>query len=204
MHALAAATRSWPMLAALGAGLVLLALAAGAGGMMQPAFVVVGVAALGWGVLALRAGRVIAPSVVLVVAAASLVGAGAAVATGTAAMTDVVPGPLAAASVFTVVVAFAAGLALRARRGPASAGRAPSAADPVARGASAANISGPGSGSSETSAVLGLLVGAVLVAALAAPALAATEAGQDAVPHGSHRPGEQLPLDVDEPGGHTH
>ena len=33
---------------------------------------------------------------------------------------------------------------------------------------------------------LGLIVGAVLVAGIVTPALAATEAGQHAVPHGEH------------------
>ncbi|KZE92507.1 hypothetical protein AVP42_02661 [Agromyces sp. NDB4Y10] len=61
MTALAVITRSWPMLGALGAGLVLAALAAGAGGATQVALAGLGIAALGWGVLSLRAGRALAP-----------------------------------------------------------------------------------------------------------------------------------------------
>ena len=82
MRALAAATRSWPMLAAVGAGLVLLAVAAGAGGIVQPVTAVLGVVALAWSVVALRAGRLVAPTVVLVACSAFLVGAGALVAIG--------------------------------------------------------------------------------------------------------------------------
>lgn len=194
MHALAAALRSWPMLAAFGGGLVLTALAAGAGGAMQPALVLAGVAALGWGGLALRAGRVIAPSATLVVTAAALVGMAAAVSTGAAATTDVPPGPLAAASVFIVVVAISAGLELRARTRPArSAGRG--------------QASGRGDRSaaaSDTARLIGLVAGAALVAALATPALAATEAGELAVPHGSHETGTDAPRPGVEQPGHSH
>jgi len=196
MQALVAATRSWPMLAALGAGLVLMALAAGAGGAAQPALIVLGVAALGWGVLALRAGRVIAPSFVLVAAAVTLVGTAAAVATGTSAMTDVAPGPLAATSVFIVVMALAAGWELRGRsaraRRPGRAGSEASASKPRREASVAARLTG-------------LVSGAALVAALATPALAATEAGEQAVPHGTHQldPGSSNP-DLERPGGHGH
>ena len=189
MHALAAALRSWPMLAALGAGLVLLALAAGAGGAMLPALAVAGVAALGWGGLALRAGRVIAPSTTLVVTAAALVGMAAAVSTGAAAMTDVAPGPLAAASVFIVVVALSAGIELRARTRLSR-----TAAKPRGDRAAAA---------SDTARLIGLLAGAALVAALATPALAATEAGESAVPHGTHEFDRDAPA-PGVPGGHGH
>ena len=190
MHALASSTRSWPMLAAVGAGLVLLAMAAGAGGGTQPVLAVLGIAALGWGVLALRAGSVLAPAIVLGVAAASLVGAGAVVASGAAAMTDVPPAALAAASVFIVVVALAAGVALRRRRQE----------DPVR----ATRPGGSSRAGSDLAAVLGLVAGAVLVAALATPALAATEAGRQAVPHGTHQLDVERPAGDHDPGGHAH
>lgn len=190
MHALAAALRSWPMLAAFGAGLVLAALAAGAGGAMQPVLVVAGVAALGWGGLALRAGRVIAPSATLVVTAVALVGMAAAVSTGAAATTDVPAGPLAAASVFIVVVALSAGIELRARTRLAVGERA--------------RTEDRAAAPSDTARLIGLVAGAALVAALATPALAATEAGESAVPHGSHEPGTGEPLPGVERPGHSH
>ncbi|WP_157006967.1 hypothetical protein [Agromyces laixinhei] len=189
MHALTATVRTWPMLAALGAALVLIALAAGAGGVMQPALLVLGVAALGWGGLALHTGRVLAPATVLVVAAASLVGTAAAVATGSAATADVAPGPLAAASVFIVVVAFSAGLVLRGRD----------------RGRGAARETRGDRATSDTARLIGLVAGAALVAALATPALAATEAGESAVPHGTHQQAPDSPSrESDRPGGHAH
>lgn len=188
MIALAAATRSWPMLAALGAGLVLLALGAGAGEALQPALVVLGVAALGWAVLALRAGRAIAPVVVLAVSAAFLVGAGALVGSGTAADADVAAGPLAATSAFVVVVAVACGLALRRRRDPRWAARP--------EGSSTAGF--------DRRTLVGLVVGAALVSALATPALAGTEPGDHAVPHGSHEVDEGHPAGEHGTDGHLH
>lgn len=170
MTALAAMTRGWPMLGALGAGLVLAALAAGAGGAPQVVLAGLGVAALGWGVLSLRAGRPVAPRAVLGMSVAALLTGGAAV--GGGAMADVAGLPLAAASVFIAVVALSAALAVRARRAapvgveePAE----PASRDPRARGT-----------------LVGLMIGALLVSALATPALAATEAGELAVPHGEH------------------
>ena len=98
-------TRTWPMLSALGGGLVLLALAAGAGGAAAGALAVAGIAGLSWGVLSLRVGRAIVPAVALGVSTAVLVGAGALVGTGLAVATGVAVGPLVAASVFISVVA---------------------------------------------------------------------------------------------------
>ncbi|GAA4044772.1 hypothetical protein [Agromyces indicus] len=168
MTALAAITRSWPMLGALGAGLVLAALAAGAGGATQVALAGLGIAALGWGVLSLRAGRALAPRSTLGTCVGALLAAGGAVAAG--ATTGIPGGPLAAASVFIATVALSAALDLRRRRG-----RRTAAAD--ARASAEAH---PRLG------LIGLMVGAALVSALATPALAATEAGELAVPHGEH------------------
>jgi len=136
MNALAATTRSWPMLGALGAGLVLAALAAGAGGAPQVVLAGLGVAALGWGGLSLHAGRILAPRAVLATAATALVSLGLLV------MVD---------------------------------GRA---------------------------SLLGLVGGAALVAALATPALAATDAGRQAQPHGEHA--VVAPLDRANDPGHSH
>lgn len=170
MIALAAMTRSWPMLCALGAGLVLAALAAGAGGAPQAVLAGLGVAALGWGVLSLRSGRPLAPRAVLGVSVAALLAGGAWV--GSGAVTGVAGLPLAAASVFIASIALSAALAVRAGRAEhlrADAPATPASRDPGAR-----------------STLVGLAVGAALVSALATPALAATEAGESAVPHGRH------------------
>lgn len=166
MTALAAMTRSWPMLGALGAGLVLAALAAGAGGAPQVVLAGLGVAGLGWAVLSLRAGRMLAPRSVLAVAVAVLLAGGAWVGSGS--VTDVAGLPLAAASVFVASVALSAAITLRTAR---------------AGGRGAAQ---PSRDSRPRHVVVGLVIGALLTSALATPALAATEAGESAVPHGRH------------------
>ncbi|BDZ54843.1 hypothetical protein [Agromyces marinus] len=174
MHAPATMTRTWPMLAALGAGLVLAALAAGAGGAPRIVLAGLGIAALGWGVRALHRGRVVAPRATLAITALLIAATGVAASVGAL---RTVPGlPVAVLVVFLAVIAAAAAHAVRfggsrrRRRAVPERGAARSLA--------------------------GLAVGAILVAALATPALAATEAGRSAVPHGEH--GDSAP------GGHAH
>ncbi|GAA2032496.1 hypothetical protein GCM10009819_15670 [Agromyces tropicus] len=173
MQALATITRTWPMLAALGGGLVLTALGAGAGGAPRVVLAGLGVAALGWGACALRAGRVLAPRATLATAVGLLVLGGAAAAAGALAM---LPGaPVAAAAAFVAVVALSAATMLRADRRRRE--------DP----APAASVGRNRSPGGETARSLtGLAAGAILVSALATPALAATEAGRSAAPHGEH------------------
>ncbi len=165
------------MLSALGGGLVGTALAAGAGGAGRLVLAGLGVAALGWGVLSLRAGRPLAPRAVLATSVAALVVAGVAVASG--AMADVPGLPLAAACVFLAVVALSVAGSVRGGLGARRASRA-SGPEPGAAAAAAASTT-------ETRrSLVGLAIGAVLISALATPALAATEAGRSAVPHGTH------------------
>jgi hypothetical protein len=162
------------MLSGLGAGLVLLATAAGvpttAGGLAAGAVLTgCGIAALGWAVLGLRAGRPPAPRAALGSAVGVMGISGALVVSGTAAMLRSPVLPLLAAEVFVFAVAVGAAAELRRRRrrglGP-DRGRGRDEAVPA------------------RTSVLGLAVGATLVAALATPALAATSAGELAVPHG--------------------
>jgi hypothetical protein len=193
MNALTTLARTWPMLSALGGGLVLLALAAGAGGTAGVALAGTGIAGLGWGLLSLRAGRAIAPAVALGVGAAVLVGAGALVGTGLAASTGVAVGPLVAASAFIGVVAVHSAFVVRrgsraaARTIPHPTGPADAAPQPAVDG---------------RLSLAGLVAGALLVAGLATPALAATEAGELAVPHGEHGGTGTSVTDVDHGGEH--
>lgn len=188
MTALAAMTRGWPMLGALGAGLVLAALAAGAGGARQVVLAGLGVAALGWGVLSLRAARPLAPRAALGMSVAALLTGGAAV--GSGAMADVAALPIAAASAFIAVVALSAALAVRARRAEHARFEEPEPAstrgeEPARR--VSVGIEEPASRDPRArGALVGLMIGALLVSALATPALAATKAGELAVPHGEH------------------
>ncbi|WP_350348776.1 hypothetical protein ABIQ69_02250 [Agromyces sp. G08B096] len=187
--------RSWPMLAAVGAGLVLIAVAAGAGGASAwgiAASIVLtgcGAAALGWGVLALRAGEVPAPRATLVASAGALAASGALVASGAAPSLGIAVLPLAVADVFLLVVAVAAAAEFRAGRRPArDDGRRRSARDGRDelddRDGSAGRVGRDGSAGGGGLSVVGLLLGAALVSGLATPALAATDAGELAVPHG--------------------
>ncbi|WP_281883792.1 hypothetical protein [Agromyces rhizosphaerae] len=158
--------RSWPGLAGIGAGLVLAALAAGAVGGTGLALAGLGVAALGAGVAALRAGRVVLPRTTLAVVVVLLLAAAAAASSGLLPALGIPGGPLLAACAFLVVPATAAALRLRAPL------RVPGERSPR-------------QGTIDRwPALVGMLAGAVLTAALATPALAATAAGELAVPHG--------------------
>lgn len=167
------------MLAALGAGLVLTAAGAGAltgadgavdgaggtrvGGAVTGAVLAgCGLAALGWAAFALHAGRLPAPRATLAASLGVLAASGGLLATGAASSVGLTVLPLLAADALVLVVALgsAGGVRRRDRRRR------------------------PGDAASERNPLLGLVVGAVLVAALATPALAGTAAGELAVPHG--------------------
>jgi hypothetical protein len=176
MTALTTMARTWPMLAAFGGGLVLLALAAGAGGTAGGVLAAAGIAGLGWGASSLHAGRAIVPAIALGVSVALLLGAGALVGTGLADDAGVAVGPLVAASVFITVVAGYTAFVVRRRARAARSDRDRiGAMDAASRPAVDGRLS-----------LAGLVAGALLVAGLATPALAATEAGELAVPHGEH------------------
>jgi hypothetical protein len=155
------------MFAALGAGLVLTAVAAGAGGVPAVVLVGFGVAALAQGILGFRAGRVVAPATTVSGCLVVLAGSAALVTSGGAATLGIAVLPLIAADVFVLVVALGAAAELRARRAT------PGAVRPARTRADRRRLP-----------VIGMIAGAALTAALATPALAATEAGDVAVPHG--------------------
>jgi hypothetical protein len=164
---------SWTAIAAWGGGLVQLALGAGlitaAGG---PAIRVAGIllaligaAAIGWGAATLARGRTVVPRLGV---AGSLAGILLTAVAMSLDPTRVSVFAVAATVVLLIAVAFGCSLAMPRRNRPL-------------RRADAAR-----------SHLLGLIVGAVLVAGLVTPALAATEAGRHAVPHG----------EMSEPGHH--
>lgn len=158
-------TRSWPTLAAWGAGLIQLALGAGmvmgtdagatAAGVV---LVVVGLSGLAWGLASLALGRVVLPwGGVAIAIAGTITGVGGLVVDP--AHVSVLA--VAVGSALWIVVGVASALALRSeqQRRPASSSRL---------------------------GLIGLLAGAVVVAAAVTPALGATEAGQMAPDHSSH------------------
>ncbi len=159
---------SWPAFAAWGGGLIQLALGAGAitGAGGVPAIraagillAVIGVVAIGWGAATLARGRIVVPRLGIAGSLAGILAAAAAMALDP---TRVSVFAVAAASALFIAVAL--GCALAVRR---------AAAPPRSRPTDAGGRR-----------LVGLVVSAVLVAGVVTPALAATEAGQHAVPHG--------------------
>jgi hypothetical protein len=160
--ALEALARQWSSLAALGLGLV--ACGVGAGHLehhlpVGVALAALGLVTLGWGVLALR-GPAPAPRAAAGVALA----AGPAVLLSAPLTGIATTAAEAAALVLALAVGVLLGLGLRAAGAPGPHRRAPG-----------------GAGQAGT-----LAAGALLVALVTVPGLAATEAGTHAVPHGSH------------------
>jgi len=156
---------SWPAISAWGGGLVQLALGAGAimtegGGpairVVGILLVLIGAGALGWGAASLARGRIVVPRL-------SIAGSLAGIIAATAAMVldPIRVSVFAVAAGIALLIAVALGSALTLRR----------QARPAKRDAGARHL-------------VGLIVAAVLVAGVATPALAATEAGRHAVPHG--------------------
>jgi hypothetical protein len=161
-------TRSWPPLAAWGAGLIQLALGAGiltgtdaaprAAGVL---LVLVGAASLGWGALRL-AGRTLDRTGLGVALTGVIV-------TGMALLADPVR-----TSVAAVAVAIALDMVVGATIGRSRRPRTRRAPSP--RGAVAG-----------VPPFVGFVLAAVAVAGVVTPALASTEAGRLAPDHGSHR-----------------
>lgn len=161
--ALRGAAPSWAAVAAWGAGLVQLALGAGAvtqDGAARGAgivLIVLGAGALAWGAVTLARGRIVVPRAGVAVSLAGI----AAVVTALAA--DPVRTSVAAvatASVLLLTIALACATRLRRRNG--------------------------GEVDASPPRVWAIIVAAAVVAALATPALAATDAGRSAKPHGEH------------------
>ncbi|WP_159501748.1 hypothetical protein [Microbacterium sp. 18062] len=166
-------TRSWPSLAAAGAGLIELALAAGvvtgAGGesraagpgVLAAALLVLGAASLGWAGTVLARGRIVAPRLGLI---GVLAGMGALI------------GLLVADAAHTSIAAVGAAIALLIVAGLACAHDARRTARTTSHEPRRA----------VRASALGVLVGATVVAALVTPALASTEAGRLAPDHSEH------------------
>jgi hypothetical protein len=202
--------RMWPALASWGAGLIHLAVAAAAPPAVLALFVLIGAAEIVWGVLVLRADGLVAPRIVLGAAVGIVAGSVAAALAGVMAWLPLASSTvfvvfIAGACALAVrrgsrdgsghVGAVEAG----ADAGPVGAG--PVGAGPVgARSAVGARV-GAGGASADARrlpasaapdrreprpgrTIAGLLAGAAIVAALTTPALAATDAGEHAVPHG--------------------
>lgn len=162
--------RGWLAFAGFGAGLVHLALVVGSPLPTAIVLVGLGIAESAWGVLILVRGRLVAPNLARYVALTPVIGWSLLVVAATlldqpaiaAALTFI---PMAIATVFDLFAAIV--LSVHLRRGEPEA-------------------SAPGTEPSAGRYLLALISGAVLLGALTTPALAATEAGRYAQPHGEH------------------
>ena len=171
--------RIWLGFAALGAALIHLAVGVTAPLPLSVLLVGFGIAELGWGIATLAAGRVLMPRVIVGAAlipvfiwgTTAVLGSSLGVTSG---QTGLPLYPMAIASLFNVFLAATVAIALR--RSPAGP---PTPATPSTSEAGASTPSG-------WRFLTGLVVGGFLLSALTTPALAATEVGSHAVPHGSH------------------
>lgn len=155
---MSAIPRSWVAFAAVGAGLIHLALALTADPGLAIPLVLFGFAEFAWGVLAFARETLIAPRVAMVTVLVPTVAWVALLAVAPGAASSLGFLPLAVAALFAFFVAIMIAVSLR---------RATDAAPPqptIAR------------------FLVGILVGAAVVAGLTAPAIAATEAGGSSVP----------------------
>jgi hypothetical protein len=167
---MSAITRTWIAFAAVGTGLIHVALVIGSPLALGIPLAILGVVEFGWGILAFTRDELPFARAAMVVAVAPLVAWGLLVAAAStlqtpalAAALDVVPWGIAA--IFQLFVA--GSLARRSRR---------------KREGKRTTASAPGAARYLTA----LMAGALAVSALTTPALAATEAGIYAQPHGEH------------------
>lgn len=166
-------TRTWLGFAAIGAGLVHLALVVGSPLPVAILLAGLGIAEFGWGIATFAANALIAPKLARIVALTPLLAWSLLVVVATMSGAGSIAAqlpllPMLVASIFELFVAGAITLHLR------RLGNTESPSEP----------SMPSAGRY----LVALTVGAVLVGGLTTPALAATEAGRYAQPHGSHDP----------------
>jgi hypothetical protein len=169
-------TRIWIGFAALGAALIHLAVGVTAPFPLSVLLVGFGIAELGWGIATLARDRIIVPRIIVGAALIPVFvwGATAALGSGlgvTSAQTGLPLYPMAVASLFNIFLAASVAIAQR---------HAPGIPTPV--GAALHGNAAPRGWRFLT----GVVAGGFLLSALATPALAATEVGSHAAPHGSH------------------
>ncbi|PJJ65344.1 hypothetical protein [Compostimonas suwonensis] len=170
-------------MAGLGAGLVHLAAAGGAPLALAVLLVAVGSAEIAWSVTVLARGRIVLPRATLALAVVPVLGWAALSALGPALGVALGFLPMAVASLFDLVIA--ATLAARTRAARPTASAHPVQATQTLQAAQTR----PDAARPRLSAtrfLVALVLGASAVAGLTTPALAASDAGAHAVPHGTH------------------
>jgi hypothetical protein len=174
-------TRTWLAMAAIGAGLIHVALGAGAPPVLAVPLIAIAVAEIAWGVLTVLKDRIFTPTAALIGALAPI-GLWAVLITAASVGASpelLAPLPFLAMGSATLFDLFLAGvLAVQRRRAMRAGGSVGPAASAGTDGRVAAE---PSVGRY----LVGVLAGACVVSALTTPALANTQAGQSAVPHGT-------------------
>ncbi|OUE23686.1 hypothetical protein [Clavibacter michiganensis] len=207
--------RHWLALAALGAALIHLAVGAGSPPAAMVALLLIGLAEGAWAVAVLRSDRLPAPGWAVVGALVPVAGwallVTAAVVMSAPGITSDLPAiPMLAATLLDLVVAAVVGRHLRSRAesdaqavctaveatfpaeaalvGSGAARPSDGSAIPAAATASVAPAARTAAAPEPTGGryLVGVLVGAFVVAGLVTPALSLTRAGEFAVPHGQH------------------
>jgi hypothetical protein len=173
----------------LGAGLIHLAVGAGAPFILLLIFVATGVAHMGWAVATLRADRIPAPTLFVAIALFPVAVWATTLVIGSAAALPL--GPLAASSVLDFAAAAVVVAGLRTRKAGTVAASA---------AATAARARSTDTSTEHPWRFIGTLAAsAAIVAGIVTPALSGTWAGQFAQPHGSH---DVPALEIDEHAGH--
>jgi hypothetical protein len=180
--AMAQIRRTWLAFAAIGVGVIHLALVVGAPPVLGALVAALGVAEVSWGVATMVRDQLVTPRIAAAVAVAPVVAWSlvmiASTILGLPGLSSVLPlAPVAIALVFELYAA--AAIAAHLRRSSDTGGAQP-ATPPVGR------------------YLVGVGAGALLLGALVTPAIAATEAGRFAQPHSEHSDlGGRIPADHD-------
>jgi hypothetical protein len=176
-------TRTWQAMAAIAAGLIHVALGAGAPLVLAVPLIGIAVAEMAWGATTVVKDRIPVPVVALAGALAPIgLWAGVILAAGVSGAPELLaPLPFLAMGSATLFNLFlACVLAIQRRRATSASG-----ADPSSAGVTAAPQTATPAEPSVGRYLLGVLAGAAVMSALTTPALANTHAGQSAVPHGT-------------------
>ena len=222
-------SRLWLAFSAIGAGTIHLAVGASAPVLLMITLVGLGAAELGWGAVTLVRGRALAPGAALFGALIPVFVWGAVATLGSglgvpAAATGLPLQPMATATLFDLFLAGSLALVLRRTRRATNTGSTTTSTSTPGRvpNSGVAAESGPNhpeparigrqllnsaqSSAGETAGgwrfLAALTLAALVVSGLTTPALAATDAGAHAVPHGSH--GLPLAPSPGAPAGHHH
>ncbi|MFP7761766.1 hypothetical protein [Marisediminicola sp. LYQ85] len=193
-------TRTWLAFAALGTGLIHLALVVGLPLPLGILLGALGAAEFAWAIVTLARDDLVAPRIARVVALVPVLGWSVIVVTATifdvSGLASALPVlPMAVATLFELVAVAILSSALR----PAERVAEHTTDTREAPSAPALALATPSvSTTHPVRYLVALTAGAVVVGALTTPALAATEAGRYAQPHGSHDGSAVTPNDVED------